>query len=119
VTRIEVQEAWFGDAASCILPTADRPLRLAEFDGLFADDTLTVTRDSDLRASLQLRPEPGVAARAADLGLRETQCCSFFEFSLAMTGGSLTMSVSVPDDRRAAVLDALVERASAAVQGTS
>jgi len=98
----------------CTLPTAEQPLRLAEFDDLFAAALVAVERIDDLHARLDLRAEPGIAARAADLIVRETRCCSFFEFAPAASGGRLALLVSVPPGQ-VAVLDALVERAAAAI----
>jgi len=104
------------DAAppACTLPTVDRPLRLAEWDVLFRSAAIAVQRTDPMQARLRLRAEPEVAARAADLTVRETQCCSFFTFALTATGGQLTLDVSTPAGQ-IAVLEALVERARAEV----
>ncbi len=99
---------------ACTLPTVDRPLRLAEWDALFATVTTSVNRIDPLRARWGLRPDPVVAARAADLLVRETRCCSFVTFALTATGGQLTLDVSTPAGQ-VAVLDALVTRARAAI----
>ena len=72
-----------------------------------------VHRIDDRRARMGLRPDPLVAARAADLVMRETQCCSFFEFTLSAAGGELTLDVTVPADQ-VAVLNALIDRARTA-----
>lgn len=109
-------DSWAPEA--CTLPIRQRPLRLAEFDALFADDVTEVRRTAPDLALLELRPEPAVAARAADLSVRETGCCSFFEFSLVTTGGHLTLQVRTPPEH-VAVLDALVERARTASAGRS
>ena len=103
--------SWVPDA--CTLPTAEQPLRAKEFDELFRDAVTGVQRVDALRARLVLRPEPGIAARAADLSVRETQCCSFFGFTLSATGGELTMDITAPPGQ-VEVLDALVDRARAA-----
>ena len=107
----EMDPLWAPDA--CTLPTVDRPLRLAEFDDLFARSVVGVDRVDGRSARLELRPEPDLAAKAADLAVRETRCCSFFEFAVVSTGGLLTLVISVPDTQ-VAVLDALVERVRAA-----
>ncbi len=63
-----------------------------------------------------LPPRPELAAEAADLVVRETQCCSFFTFALTATGGRLHLDVTVPESQTP-VLDAMVgwvERARAA-----
>lgn len=95
---------------SCTLPTAERPLRVAEFDELFGTVTEAVTRTAD-GVRLTLRPEPEVAARAAGLAMRETECCSFFAFTLTASAGTLSLDVTA-DPAHHAVLDALAERAA-------
>ncbi|MCR3750551.1 hypothetical protein [Lentzea californiensis] len=102
---MEEAESWA--PRSCTLPTAERPLRLAEFDELLAGAARH--RSQKTRLVLELQPRPEVAARAADLAVRETGCCSFFTFELTATGGGLTLAISVPDSR-AEVLDALAAR---------
>jgi hypothetical protein len=95
---------------ACTLPTAEQPLRLAEFDDLFATAVRGVHRKDPTRVRLDLTPEPAVAARAADLAVRETRCCSFFTFTLAASGGQLSLDIAVPAER-ADVLAALAARA--------
>jgi hypothetical protein len=102
------EPTWVPDA--CTLPTTEQPLRLAEFDALFAADVTDVQQPSADTALLTLRPDASVAARAADLTARETACCSFFEFTLTATGGQLTLQIRTPA-AHIEVLDALVERA--------
>jgi hypothetical protein len=65
---------------ACTLPTAERPLRIAEFDRLFAA-AASVERLAPQAARIAFPPSPGVAAQAGHLVVRETQCCSFFAFS--------------------------------------
>ena len=101
---------------ACALPTADRPLRLAEWDELFAAATTGVRRSDPNRATFQLHPDPAVAAQAADLTVRETQCCSFFTFDLMATGGELQLTVTVPTEH-VPVLDALAGRAAPVTGG--
>jgi hypothetical protein len=99
-----MSDNWARDA--CTLPTADRPVRVAEFDGLFA-----VARRSD-------RPEPtrlvlflprDVDASARDLARRESECCSFFTFGFQSDGEDLVMRVEVPSSQ-VEVLDAIEAR---------
>jgi hypothetical protein len=100
---------------SCTLPTVEQPLRVAEFDRLFAVAT-AADRLSSKQARIVLPSSPEVAAQAADLAVRETQCCSFFTFSLTAVAGRLQLDVAVPETQ-VPVLDALiarVERATAA-----
>jgi hypothetical protein len=105
----EIEVPWVPSA--CTLPTAERPIRVAEFDDLFAS-AVEARRIDRQRLRLVLRPEPAVAARAAELAVRETGCCSFFTFTLSATCGGLTLEVTVPP-AHAGVLDALAARASA------
>jgi hypothetical protein len=98
---------WIPDA--CTLPTAQRPLRTAEFDELLASAVVGVERLGDDRLRLRLRPE--AAGRAADLAMRETDCCSFFTFTLTASSGGLTLEARVPP-MHAGVLDALADRAA-------
>ena len=79
--NLHADDDWVPDA--CTLPTVERPVRRAEFDALFAEAVVGVTHESPQRVRLELRAEPSVAARAADLAVKETGCCSFFVFDLA------------------------------------
>jgi hypothetical protein len=101
---------------SCTLSTDGRRLRRAEFGELFAETVATIERPEPTRLRLQLHPDPQVAARAAGLAAAETACCSFFTFALIATAGSLVLDITVPD-AQLPVLDALSERASAAIAG--
>jgi hypothetical protein len=98
---------WVPEA--CTLPTVERPLRLAEFDDLFATALLGQQRIAPTR--LRWRLDPGVASVARDLTERESACCSFFTFSFATTVDGLQVDVEVPAEQ-VAVLDALTERAA-------
>jgi hypothetical protein len=79
---------------ACTLPTADQPLRIAEFADLVAH--AAVHRPEPTRVTLGLEPTPEVAATAAGLAMRETACCSFFTFTLTVTEGRLDLDVTVP-----------------------
>ncbi|WP_439658863.1 hypothetical protein ACSHWB_41835 [Lentzea sp. HUAS TT2] len=100
-----MSETWAPEA--CTLPTAERPFRVAEFDELFASGVRH--RPERTRLVLELEPRPEVAARAADLAVRETGCCSFFTFELTATRGALSLAITVPESQ-AEVLDALAAR---------
>jgi hypothetical protein len=106
-----VGPSWVPD--SCTLPTMEQPLRMTGFDDLFRESTTAVHRTNDRQARISLRADPVVAARVADLMMRETQCCSFFGFTLSASGGELTLEVTVPADQ-VSVLDALIDRARSA-----
>ncbi|PBC76227.1 hypothetical protein BX265_0933 [Streptomyces sp. TLI_235] len=96
----------------CTLPTVERPLRVAEFDALFAGATAGVERAGPGLVRLLL--DRAVEPRARELAAREQACCSFFSFRFETDArGRLVMEIGVPPDRQA-VLDALAERARAA-----
>jgi hypothetical protein len=95
---------------ACTLPTAERPLRLAEFETLFA----TALRGQELVSPTHLRwrIDPAAEPTARDLTARESECCSFFAFTFGAGGGDVRLDVEVPD-RHVDVLDALAEMAAA------
>jgi hypothetical protein len=97
---------------ACTLPTAERPLRVAAFDELFASAVRGIDRAEAARLRLDLNPSSATAARAAELALAETGCCSFFTFTLTADGGGLVLDIAVPA-AQTAVLDALAARAVA------
>lgn len=103
MTFIDVNQA----PEACTLPTVERPLRVAEFDRLFARAAADVERIGPRSARITLPPDPQTAAEAAHLVVRETECCSFFTFSLTATGGRLHLDVDVPESQTS-VLDAVV-----------
>lgn len=96
---------------SCTLPTAEQPLRVAEFDELFAGAVTGAERAEPGRLTLRLEPTPRVAATAARLAVEEASCCSFFTFALTTTGGQLTLDITV-GAAHTDVLDALAARLS-------
>ncbi len=91
--------------AACTLPTAERPLRVAEFDTLFAGAVRTVRRVSATQLTLLLEPAPGRGDLVRELTRRETECCSFFTFTLT-DGDPLRLEVTVPPTH-VEVLDSL------------
>lgn len=94
----------------CTLPTADRPLRLAEFDHLFTTAVRRVERRGDT-LHLNLAGQDGLVEQVRDLTARESSCCSFFTFTIDGTDDDLTLDISVPPEHRE-ILDALTVRAS-------
>jgi hypothetical protein len=94
---------------SCTLPTAERPLRLAEFDALFATSVREVRSLSPTHARIALAGVDPAVVR--DLTARETECCSFFTFRVFED--PLILEVKVPP-AYAYVLDSLVRRADVA-----
>jgi len=94
---------------ACSMPTAERPLRLAEFDALFTASVRKVTRDEH-GVRLDLEGDSGLRDRVRVLAERETACCSFFTFAVEGSTDKVVVDISVPQDRRE-ILDALADRA--------
>jgi len=105
--------AWISGAvagAVCTLPTEQLPLRRAEFDDLFAT-AVDVERTSATHARLRLFGSADLVAYARDLTARETECCSFFTFTVVPEPPDhVVVDVRVPA-AYATVLDAIVARA--------
>jgi hypothetical protein len=103
---------------SCTLPTAEQPLRVAEFGALFGSVLRQLRRASPTQLVLELDGDPGVERVARDLAERESQCCSFFAFTFTRGDASqdetLEMSVSVPG-AHVAVLDGVQRLASSSM----
>ncbi|MGC4939227.1 hypothetical protein [Kribbella sp. DT2] len=98
--------------ASCTLPTAEQPIRVAEFDHLFSASAQGAERIDPTTLRLTLAADAETQAR--DLAGRETSCCSFFGFDFSPAGDALAMTVTVPA-AHVAVLDAFAARATGAV----
>lgn len=96
---------WVPDA--CTLPTAERPVRVAEFDQLFARTLHAVRRTG--AATLELDLAGDARPELDDLIARETACCSFFTFTVAPSASGLLLGITVPGPQ-SAVLDALADR---------
>lgn len=95
---------------ACSLPTAEAPVRVAEFDDLFREVVVEVEHPSSGELHLKLRATPDNAARAARLAAMETGCCAFFTFALTIADDELDLSVTTgPAHER--VLAALGTRA--------
>lgn len=111
---------------ACTLPTAERPVRLAEFDDLFATAVRRVDSVGADHARLHLTGPAGLADRVRDLAARETECCSFFTFTTTPTttpepagdGEAVVLDIEVPA-AYADVLASLAQRASAVAAGAS
>ncbi|MEV4296463.1 hypothetical protein [Microbispora rosea] len=113
---IALDRVWAPSA--CTLPTTEQPLRVAEFDTLFATAVRAVRRPGRERLRLELACSPEHAARAAELTARENGCCSFFAFTLTVADGGLALEVAVPPEH-IEVLDALQARAVSAASKSS
>ncbi|SCE99244.1 hypothetical protein [Micromonospora chokoriensis] len=107
--HIATDDAWVPE--TCTLPTAERPLRLAEFDRFFTEAVRGLERLSAQHLRLHLDGGTQVEEAARDLTARESSCCSFFTFGLSRAdAGLLSLDVRV-SAAHVDVLDALVERA--------
>lgn len=94
---------------ACTMPREERPLRLAEFDALFASSARRVSRNGD-SVRIHLVGASGLREQVRDLAERETSCCSFFTFVIDGGDDDLTLDISVPAERRT-ILAALADRA--------
>ncbi|GEL22077.1 hypothetical protein PSU4_10310 [Pseudonocardia sulfidoxydans NBRC 16205] len=94
---------------SCTLPTAERPLREAEFDVLFARAVEPPRRESPTRLLVPL--PSGDAGAARHLAARESDCCSFSTFDVTVTGDEALLAISVSAGHTE-VLDAVEKRAT-------
>ena len=113
---------WVPEA--CTLPTIEQPLRMAEFDTLFAASLRAVERSSARHARLVLAGDETLAARVKHLAAAETSCCSFFSFTLTplthdrADASVVALDIEVPPTH-SDVLAALVGRAEQARQAGS
>lgn len=99
--------------AACTLPTGQQTLRLAEFDALFAGSVRDVRRVGSTSLLLTLAGDEGLADTARELARRESDCCSFFRFSVTRPAPTVVaLLVHVPP-AHTAVLDRLATRALA------
>jgi len=96
---------WAPDA--CTLPTAERPLRVAEFDDIF---TSVVRAERQDPTRLDLEVPRAVEAAARDLARRESDC-SFLTFEFESAGDNVLTHIGVPRER-VEVLDAIEARSS-------
>ncbi|MGY2125775.1 hypothetical protein ACW9HJ_30395 [Nocardia gipuzkoensis] len=99
---------------SCTLPTAEQPVRVAEFDRFFAESVQRADRPAHTRLDLLLAADAEPSGR--DLAARESGCCSFFAFTFEATSAGLVMRIEVPGTQ-VEVLDTLATRVDAAIGG--
>jgi hypothetical protein len=102
---------WAPDA--CTLPQPERPLRAAEFTTLFATSLRSLERIDETHLRLILAGDETLPAAIADLTTRETQCCSFFAFTMTGLADRVVLDVAVPTAHRTA-LDGLARHAAIA-----
>ena len=102
--------------SSCMLPAADLPGRLAEFDAAFAAGLRHAEVVSPTHARLVFTADRAQAEALAGLLDRESQCCSFFTFDQRAQGDLVTVDVTVPPGH-AETLAALAGRAAGHLAG--
>ncbi|GAA1370021.1 hypothetical protein [Catellatospora chokoriensis] len=96
---------------ACTLPTAQQPLRLAEFDALFTAAVRAAERLDQTHLRLTMAGGADLEATVRDLAASESDCCSFFAFTTAAAApGQVTLDIEAPP-AHADVLAALAERA--------
>jgi hypothetical protein len=102
----------------CTLPVAAQPFRVMEFDELFRSQIRPPRRIDAHRVEFTFANANDLYAHVSDLVARETACCSFFEFTIdedaVADQDHLMLRIGVPASR-AEVLEALTERAHAAM----
>ncbi|GAA1967646.1 hypothetical protein [Catenulispora subtropica] len=102
---------------SCTLPTEEQPLRVAEWDALFAGHAVSLSRPQPLRLRVELAGGPGVGERVRDLAEREGGCCSFFTFAVSSSGDERRIALDiVVDPVHEAVLESLATRITRSVE---
>ena len=103
---------------ACTLPIVEQPLRLAEFDALFNQAVRGGERLGARHLRVTLAGGPDLQESVRDLTSRETECCSFFTFTItAPQPGQVQLDIDVPAGH-VDVLDALEARA-AVVRGAA
>lgn len=107
---------WIPEA--CTLPTEAQPLRVAQFDALFASALTEVDRPEPGCLRLHLTAGEEIAAHTRELIARESRCCSFFTFDLMTRDDELQVDVRVPA-AQIAVLDGIERRARAGLRPAS
>ena len=92
-----------------MLPPLAVPVRIAEFDELFAA-VMRFDRPQPTKLDLVLPLQ--AEAEARDLADRERKCCSFFTFGFEPDGDDMAMHIGVPPSQ-IEVLDAFEARLAA------
>jgi hypothetical protein len=91
---------------SCTLPTAERPLRLREFEALLTTAVHQVGRESETRLTLHLGGDESLEGQTRALVDREASCCSFFDFTVNPKSDGVVLGIGVPV-QHADILDSL------------
>lgn len=96
--------------AACTLPAAELPLRRAEFTTLFEASLRGLQRFDQTSLRMTLAGDTDQST-VMDLTARETECCSFFTFTVLAVDGAVLLDVSVPP-AYVDVLDGLARHAA-------
>lgn len=99
--------------AACTLPTVEQPLRQEEFATLCRTALRSQERLGDRQLRLTLAGGSDLAETVRDLARRETECCSFFDFTITSTSGVVVLDIEVPAGH-SSVLDGLSDLATLA-----
>jgi hypothetical protein len=105
--------AEWAPVGACRLPTAEQPLREAEFGALFATALSRVERPEPARLRLTFGGSTEIETSVRDLTARESSCCAFFDFEITTTKDGLVLDVRVPA-ARVEVLDGLARQVEGA-----
>lgn len=95
---------------ACTLPTAEQPIRQAEFATLCSTALSQAERIDAQHLRLTLAGGADLADTVRDLAARESECCSFFDFTVTDTANAVTLDIHVPASH-SRVLDGLSELA--------
>jgi len=98
----------------CTLPAAERPLRRAEFTALFATSLRGLRRVDRTSLRMTLADDTD-RSTVKDLIARETECCSFFTFTVVPADGAVLLDVSV-QPAHVDVLDGFARHAADAAE---
>ena len=91
---------------ACTLTAEEQPDRLGEWKA-FLGTHVESAELAPTEARLKLRAGDKAFTTAADLALREKQCCAFFEFNLRLDTDGRWMTIGVPDDAAPILADLL------------
>ena len=89
---------------ACTLTVDEQPDRVEEWRAFLATRVEAVEAEPTV-ARLKLRAGDEAVLEAADLALREKQCCAFFEFNIRLDATGRWLVVGVPDDAAAVLAD--------------
>jgi hypothetical protein len=93
------------------VPTAQHPVRVTELKALFATASRT-ERVGDRHLRVSFPEHRGLDGQVRELTGRESECCSFFDFTVSTRAGRVVLDVRVPA-ARVDVLDGLAQMSSA------